>query len=207
MTITGEEGKSASEIETSVGKYGGFYIARYEAGIEGDTENYSLSTKIVTDGSVKPLSQAGKGVWNTLTRKNAIKVAESMINTEDGVKSALISGKCWDTTLQWIVKSSDNSANKPNLNYDIHSSGGWYNFMPNNTPHTTGYFAVNNIYDMAGNVREWSTENSDYNGGIIYRGSDYSDSGGYDWPAALRSSGNTADSYGRNIGFRVVLYK
>ena len=207
LTITGEEGTSASEIETSVNTYGGFYIARYEAGIEGTTENNSLTTKTAVDGSIKPLSKSGKGVWNHITRADSIIVAASMVNTEDGVKSSLISGACWDTTMQWIVNSSDNSANEPNLGYDIDSTGnGWYNDVSNNTRHTTGYYVVNNIYDMAGNVLEWTTENSNNigYGSFVGRGGNYSDTG-VNYPAACRNiaSGNANYYY----GFRAVLYK
>ena len=62
-------------IKTSVGTYGGFYIAAYEAGIEGTTDNFNLTTKTATDGSVPPLSKADKGLWNGITRDNSLKLA------------------------------------------------------------------------------------------------------------------------------------
>ena len=156
-TITGEE-NPASQIKESVRKYGGFYIAAYEAGIAGTKENYSLGTKTATDGSVKPLSKTGCGVWNHISRTNALTVSASMVSTTDGVKSGLISGECWDTTLKWMVNSSTNASK--NTGYDTNSAGkGWYSDVSSNTRHTTGYYAVNNIYDMAGNVWEWTTEN------------------------------------------------
>ena len=112
-------------IKTSVGTYGGFYIAAYEAGIAGTTNNDSLSTKTATDGTVKPLSKSGCGVWNYISRTDALIVAASMVNTIDGVKSGLISGECWDTTLQWMVNSSANATS--NVGYDINSTGKrWY---------------------------------------------------------------------------------
>ena len=208
ITITGEEGTTASEIETSVATYGGFYIARYEAGISGTTENYSLSTKTATDGSVKPLSKPGCGVWNYISRANAITVSNRMIDTATtGAKSALISGAAWDTTLQWIVNASDNKNNEPNLGYDTNSTGnGWYSDVSNSTRHLTGYYAVNNIYDMAGNVLDWTTENCTYNGTsyVVSRGG-YSDHSGSYLPAAFRDI-NFADASGVH-GFRVMLYK
>ena len=207
LTITGEEGTSASEIETSVNTYGGFYIARYEAGIEGTTENYALTTKTLTNGSVKPLSQKGKGLWNSISRADSITVAKSMVNTEDGVKSSLISGACWDTTLQWMVNSSENSAKEPNLGYDINSTGkGWYIDVSKDKRHTTGYFSVNNIYDMGGSVNEWTTENCTKNGSnyFILRGGIYYNSSSSD-PAADRNyDGVNMD---KSQSFRVVLYK
>ena len=208
VAITGDE-SPADEIETSVGTYGGFYIAAYEAGIEGTTENYALETKTVTNGNVKPLSKAGCGVWNYITRADALTVAEAMVNTSDGVKSGLISGKCWDTTLQWMAHSSTNATNEPNVGYDTNSARkGWYNDVSSKkTRHTTGYYAVNNIYDMAGNVWEWTTENCSNDGSsyLVVRGGNFFFSGS-DNPAAYRSY-NFIDFAGNDIAFRVVLYK
>ena len=204
LTIT-ENVEPTNAIKTSVGTYGGFYIAAYEAGIEGTTENYALETKTATNGGVKPLSKAGCGVWNSITRADALIVAASMVNTTDGVKSGLISGECWDTTLQWMINSSSNAT--ANAGYDTDSSGkGWYNDVSSNVRHTTGYYAVNNIYDMAGNVWEWTTENCTNDGSsyLVIRGGYFNDSGSV-YPAAYRLSSfvNALD----NIAFRVVLYK
>lgn len=190
-------------IKTSVGTYGGFYIAAYEAGIVGTTANNSLSTKTATDGSVKPLSKSGCGVWNSIKREDALKVAAGMINTTDGVKSGLISGECWDTTLQWMVKSSTNAT--ANVGYDTDSTGkGWYGST--STILTTGYYGINNIYDMAGNVWEWTAENCTLSGNsyLVSRGGNYGNSGS-DHPAAYRDNRN--EYAGNGIAFRVVLYK
>ena len=206
LTITGDE-SPADEIETSVGTYGGFYIAAYEAGIKGTTANHALETKTATNGNVKPLSKAGCGVWNYITRADALTVAEAMVNTSDGVKSGLISGKCWDTTLQWMAHSSTNAINEPNVGYDTNSARkGWYNDVSSKTRHTTGYYAVNNIYDMAGNVWEWTTENCTYDGNscLVYRGGSFYWSGS-GIPTAYRN--NKDDSVDSDIAFRVVLYK
>ena len=195
-------------IKTSVRTYGGFYIAAYEAGIAGTTDNDSLSKKIATDGTVKPLSKLGRGVWNSITRGDALKVAASMVNTANGVKSGLISGECWDTTLQWMVNSSANATS--NARYDINSTGkGWDSDVSSNTRHTTGYYGVNNIYDMAGNVWEWTTENLMYNNSwrcLVSRGGGY-DYSGSEFPAAYRYGHLNDYNEDDNNGFRVVLYK
>ena len=187
------EEEPASAIKTSVGTYGGFYIAKYEAGIKGTTDNYNLAQKKATNGSVKPLSKPGCGVWNYITRPQAITVAESMVNTTDGVKSGLISGEAWDTTLQWMVNASDNKT--INVGYDINSENkGWYSDVSYDDTsslyviHTTGYYAVNNIYDMAGNVSEWTTEKCTSSSGTAllgFRGGFYKNSGSSN-PAAYR---------------------
>lgn len=201
-----EEDSSVKEIETSVETYGGFYIAKYEAGIEGTIRNYALSTRKATDGSVKPLSQFGKGVWNCISRTDAITVSKSMINENTtGAKSTLISGAAWDTTLQWMVNASDNK--ETNVGYDINSTGkGWYGDISNFTISTTGCYAVNNIYDMAGNVTDWTTENCIELGDncVVNRGGNYG-SDGDEAPAATRVA--NYDFRFDGIGFRVVLYK
>ena len=123
-----------------------------------------------------------------------------------GAKSALISGSAWDTTLQWMVKASDNKDKEPNLGYDENSEGkGVYNSELT----TTGQYAVNNIYDMAGNIWEFTTEfgvSGPFNL-LIDRGGGYNSSG-IDCPASHRTShtGYTG-GFSNDIGMRVVLYK
>ena len=201
------EDATVAEIRTSVGRYGGFYIAKYEGGIAGNKDNHSLSPRIKTDGSVKPLSQAGIGVWNSIARTESLTVSKAMIPVSTGVKSTLISGECWDTTLAWITATAD-------FNYAENSTGkGWHNDISSNNIHTTGYYGTNtnNIFDMAGNVREYTSENCLYDDseydpyqGLINRGGDYLFSG-VTHPASHREAFYDADSI--NVGFRVVLYK
>ena len=199
-TITGDE-NPASDIKTSVGKYGGFYIAKYEAGVPVDSNNNEIDVASATV-TQKARSVSGATVWTDVTRANAITAASNMIDSSvAGVKSGLISGEAWDTTLQWMVNTSDNASS--NTGYDIDSTGkGYYG---QNAKTTTGQYVVNNIYDMAGNLYEWTTENcttSSYSS-FVCRGGDY-DNSASDSSAGHRGSYNVAFS---NIGFRVVLYK
>ena len=177
-----EAGKEGSSITTpesiamykSVEKNGGFYIARYEAGITGTTDNDSLSTKTVTDGSVKPLSKAGLGVWNTIpwggtyTDKGtdglqgndqadgAVKVARSMYNDKYkyGATSTLCYGVQWDATMNFI--DSNYLTGTCEDDSFVKNSTGKGNYTKK--IETTGYYSVKNIYDLAGNVYEWTTE-------------------------------------------------
>lgn len=194
------------EIRKSVEKYGGFYIARYEAGIEGTKDNYSLNTKKPTNGIYKPLSQPNKGVWNYITTANAEKVSEAMIDyNKTGVHSILISGDAWDTTLQWIVNSSDNKFK--NVGYDENSKGrGWYNDISEGKVKTTGQYSVNNIYDMAGNIWEFTSEDCviDTTEYVVRRGGNFSKDP-IQYPAASRLHHKGTETV--NIGFRTVIYK
>ena len=206
-TSVAEEDSSVAEIKTSVGQYGGFYIAKYEAGVPGTTQSTTTNdtNKQTVNGSVKPVSKPNVGVWNYITRANAITVSKAMIDTAStGAKSTLISGECWDTTLQWMVNASSNKTT--NAGYDINSTGrGNYTGTIATTANKTEY-AINNIYDMAGNVWEWTTENCTFHGYayLVYRGGDYKYSGS-DSPAAYRNG--SYDNSDIIIGFRPVLYK
>ena len=64
-------------------------------------------------------------------------------------------------------------------------------------------FKVKNIFDLAGNVLEWTMEarNSAYR---VYRGGDYCDGGSF-FPASNRDGINPLDSFDL-LGFRLALY-
>ena len=205
LTITGEV-ESASAIKASVGKYGGFYIAAYEAGVPLD-ENKAEIASTSASATQKARSVKDATVWIDISRTNAIIAAENMVDSSSGVNSGLISAEAWDTTLGWMVNSSTNHASEPNKGYDIDSTGnGWYSDVSSKVKTTTGQYPINNIYDMAGNVWEWTTENCTYRGNsyLVDRGGDYFYSGSV-YPAAYR--GSTSDDAHFNVAFRVVLYK
>ena len=202
------EDSTVGDIRTSVGTYGGFYIAKYEAGIEGTAANSTLGSNIkATDGRVKPKSQAGLGVWNAISRADCLKVAKAMIPASTGAKSTLISGECWDTALSWITAIASENGDAA---YAEDSSGkGWYSDVSSYAIHTTGYYGTNtkNIFDMGGNAFEYTSENckdDGYQYVVVGRGGNYDDSGS-DGPAAYRGDYHGDADFG--ISFRVVLYK
>ena len=183
-------------------KYGGFYIGRYEAGIpEGDTSP-SNKTGI-------PVSKKGAIVWSNINYTNAKANAESMISNEY-VQTGLLTGKAWDTTCYWI-EDSLKSINKSASLTDSRYYGNYYNSLaPANenrgTKRTAGFsenWMVKNIYDLAGNVWEWTSEKAD-SSIFSCRGGSHAHGGSAD-PVSYRRinyASNTSD-YG---GFRLRLY-
>ena len=193
--------KGITDETVDIVKYGGFYIGRYEAGIpEGDT---SASNK-----KGIPVSKKGAIVWTGINYTNAKASAESMISNEY-VQTGLITGKAWDTTCHWI-EGSLNSINELASLKDSRYYGNYNNSLaPANensgTKRTAGFsenWKTKNIYDLAGNVCEWTSEAS--SSLFVLRGSRYSNDGsGY--PVSYRSA-LLASSGHDYLGFRLRLY-
>ena len=197
-------------IITSVNNNGGFYIGRYEAGLP----NGEISSSVAKDGSVKPISKQGATVWNSITwsdngtndeinlENGAVIVAKSMYPVENenyGVASTLIYGVQWDTALKFIgVYNGDTTYAIDSIgkgNYSGTSGGD----TTTEQPATCGLldaFGQKNIYDMAGNVWEWTMEK--YSTYRVIRGGSYGNSGSAG-PASLRYNNGADDenSYGR----------
>ena len=198
------------KLTNSVRDNRGFYIGRYEAGAPGTTEAIAVSANKVKDisGKVKPVSIKGVSPWNyipldqdgTLDKAygdGAITVASSMygINEDYGVVSTLVYASQWDEALKFIEKTdstySINSTGKGNYTGSLELTG------------VNTEFSVNNIYDMAGNVKEWTMEH--YSSNAVDRGGSYYYSGIL-YPASYRYGGHDVVYSNDNVGFRAALY-
>lgn len=194
---------ASDKIKNSVGKYQGFYIAKYEAGIPGTTKSVTIDHNTSVSGNILPVSKPNVGVWNFISKTNALSLSNKMINYEKtGVHSTLINGTAWDTTLKWITNTADsnyaeNSKNKGN------NSGA----IAVTSSNLNKYYSKNNIYDMAGNISEWTDEAciiKEGKGKCVLRGGNY-EIDGTEYPAALRYPYDDKEVY--NTGFRPVIYK
>jgi len=177
-----------SEIE-QIKDYGGFYIARYEAG------------KINIDTLV---SKKSTQVWAFISYYESKSKAESMYNTTS-VQSGLVTGTQWDTTMMWIEKLALNVSTNSNK---------WGNYIDSITPanafgfgikQVTGYsefWKANNIYDLSGNLWEWTNEK--FGSVFVTRGGSWLFSAAT-FPAAFRIQRFDSGSY-LDWTFRVVLY-
>ena len=178
-----------------VKKYGGFYIGRSEAGIpEGDTSP-SNKTGI-------PVSKKGAKVWTNINYTNSKASVESMISNEY-VQTGLITGTVWDTVCHWIKSDDELKDSRTYGNYSNSESPA--NVSGYGTKQVAGYsdkWMVKNIYDLAGNVWEWTSE---ANGSrFVNRGGSYYGDGSAG-PVSYRYN-NSASFANGMLGFRSRLY-
>jgi len=92
--------------------------------------------------------------------------------------------------------------------YPTNSTGGNYTVTTGGTGklHNTGYHEVNNIYDLGGNVVEWTTEicSNDNNKPYVLRGGVYNLSALTDSAASRGYATDTRAD--KNTSFRVTLF-
>ena len=169
-----------NEMIVSIGKYGGFYIGRYELSESGVKKDQPTLTKTN---------------WYNLYKKC------TELQASDKVKTQMIWGCQWDVTMNWLISSGAKTSDEVNKNSSTWGNYRNYNTANNYTEGTTGYeknagslqntgssenWKANNIYDLAGNVEEWTQEASS-TGDRASRGGVYNYYG-YNFPASYRGS-------------------
>lgn len=173
----------------SVQKYGGFYISRY---------NISRSKT----GEAKSVKEAIP--WANLNWFDAMEAAKTF---GDGVsvKSHLPYGAEYDSALEWFIKSGKRT--KEEIANDSTQWGNFWNTR--NAPKkvvktgTCEEWSTNNIFDLAGNIDEWTQEKNECSYRVI-RGGGY-DVNGCNYPVAFRFCGVPNYRY-NDTGFRATLF-
>lgn len=219
----------------SVYQNGGFYVGRYETGINPDKEKqriFDTSEKLtVHDATQTPVIKANAYPYTWVNRTQAQVLANSM-NSGDKT-SSLMFGIQWDLILMFMHTKgnvSDNAINVDSTNLGNYQNNTWnitnkdvkystddginYNNCPYNKKKsesillTTGgnnSFAHMNIYDIAGNVWEYTLE---YTGNTTrpcsLMGSYYQYKGTI--PVSTREYLVATDYNFYDLGFRVVIY-
>ena len=138
------EVKDKEDYIESVNNNGGFFIGRYEA--SNNNENMIV--------------QKDKTSWNYVSYTTALEKCTSKY-TGKSYTSSLLTGAAWDRTLGWIYETG----NKTEMQI-VGDSKDWGNYNDDTFSGTTGLIntgskeetKANNIYDLAGNVWEWTKE-------------------------------------------------
>ena len=194
--------KNNSETEdytASISENGGFYIGRYEASYE----NGKPASKVSTIANESSEIENGK-LWNNITKSEALSKANDMYNNQE-FTSSLLTGAAWNRTLGWLEETG---AVTP---FEIvEDSIDWGNYKDDTFSETEGLINTgsmsktekNHIFDLAGNVGEWTTEveSSDNKVFILSRGGDIIGN------TACSRTAHSTDTANTYTGFRVALY-
>lgn len=177
------------EQSESVKKYGGFYFTRY---------NISRNSK----GKAQSVKGAMPAVNVDFSTARSIAICAA-IEENKAIKSHLLFGAEYDSILAWIIKSQ--SKTHIEVRQDSTEWGNHWNTKCSRKhiveTGTCREWCVNNIYDLAGNVDEWTQE---ANGGCchIIRGGCYQNNGD-DYPVDHRYWCSSIDEY-ENTGLRAA---
>ena len=205
--------KDIEKFKTSANSNHGYYIGRYEAGVVDYNSSVSTSNSNnetnwtgYTGDNIKLVCKKEQQVWNYVTQNKASELSRDMYKSESKVKSDLINSYAWDTAIVFIQKCGTESNSSTYSKTDGQSS------TSTREPQTTGtniLKATNkvdkqcNIFDMAGNCSEWTTEtHSNSNYPCVGRGGNYDDSYSFTSSRNLYTT-SAADS---DISFRPLLY-
>ena len=195
----------------SVEKYGGFYIGRYETG------DLSKEQVVVQKGNTDIHSQK----WHAMYEK-----CKTLSDNNNNIETGMIWGNQFDRTLMWLMECNAENPETGKTKEEVTSdSTSWGNYRNATFTYTnssgvtatknensstriptgsTEYTKANNIYDLAGNVMDWTMEAfNTYS--RVYRGGDYSFNG-TSYPARVRVTNYYPTGNGSFIGCRATLY-
>ena len=150
---TSETAEEVTKMYRSVEINHGFYIGRYEAG---------------NDGSNNAISKKGVSVYNNIKWGNSMTdetggAVEKARNFDiqsghTNVTSTLVYGVQWDEVMRWLSKGT---SEEQGWLTNSTGKGNYYDNDSTNNPAKTGSkdnYQMKHIYDLAGNVYEWTME-------------------------------------------------
>ncbi len=170
------------EEKAKVATYGGFYVARYEAGtskvtLEGgkkigqeksETNNWQNDSYIIskTTSSSKPTSKAEEIPYYHADYETAEKMSERMYNNSNYVSSQLITGTQWDVMLNYIsTEKNKNTLNAQNeSNYtDLKSNCDWGNYVDTDLTNCSGKYCIIGQEPYTGSMLSYWNPNTEKN--------------------------------------------
>ena len=196
--------KSLENFVTMTLSRGGYYIGRYEAG-DATAEDSSRTSSTRDENPV--VCKVGIYPYNDVTQLQASSLARGMY-TSSNFESDLMNSYAWDTAIVFIQTfSGDTNYSRQKGKNTTSSLQKCGDSILNASYVDEGDEAQDvrcNIYDMAGNTYEWTTEYSSFSDDpCVYRGGYYNTSSNYTSDRDSGSSTTYSDEY---TSFRPTLY-
>ena len=144
-----------TDIETSINKYKGFYVGRYETTINNGTIGSQKGATVLTAvTTLKEGTNPNNGKPYYYRWYGLYKAQKDLYGNNSNVFSSMITGEEWEKIMTFTgygntARAKDTYTTKPDL------SGSAYK----GTADT--YDLTKNIYDLAGNVWEWTLKAND----------------------------------------------
>jgi FlaG/FlaF family flagellin (archaellin) len=210
-TSFGEELQSEfNKMVEQVSKNHGFWVGRYEtSGMSNSTtETYASSNEIkvnVVKGTTTGISSV---TWYRMYAQQIL-YSKLTLGSTTKMTSSMIWGSQWDQIMIWMKDIKNDTSYAGSTLYYILNSRGMGNFATSvggtGEIANTGYYAVKNVYDLAGNIYEWTLEAMNTSSRVIRGGSyfstEFSDNKASGWWVYM-----VEYAIGDELGSRITLY-
>ena len=186
--------KDIEDFKSKVNKTGGYYLARYEARTKTsrDSVDDELTTLTVKQNDY---------VYNYVTQDQAARLSANMYN-ESEFESDLVNSYAWDTAVIFL-QTCDNRTTDIKKPYSQQNSLNTGKLAIYGTNNLETKDQICNVFDMASNCREWTTETSNNSTNpCIYRGG-YFD---HNTDFTVDRSASSISGNNKNLSFRPILY-
>ena len=131
--------KEYNEMIKSVSKYGGFFVGRYETSLNGDT--------VASKPNTSPMSASDDNqMWYGLYAKQ-----KDFTLSSDILQSSMIWGSQYDAMLNWMLTGNEKQ-------FVVAVDRGNHSGHSANTGGQGNTDKINNVYDLEGNLLEWTLE-------------------------------------------------
>ena len=190
-TTTNAHANDIEEFCTKSLASGGYYIGRYEA-------RTGIKRKSETDTLTSVTLKANDYVYNYVTQAQASERCQSMYINKP-YESDLVNSYAWDTAIIFFQEFGGNTkySRETSVNSSLANTG------TSGTNYNGTKDVICNVYDMASNCYEWSTETYSFSGdACTRRGGNYNFSYHY---TSFRSNCDTAHANDYS-SFRPLLY-
>ena len=182
--------KNITNFKNSVAANGGYYIGRYEA--------RTTTKRTAVGNALTQITEKGTdSVYNYVAQKQAAEQAQNMYNSNK-FTSDLMNSYAWDTATLFLQTCGEEKYSiKTSVNKSLASKG------TNSSDYTGTRDTVCNVYDMASNIYEWTTETSNISTHpCVNRGGNYNYGSNY---TSFRYDFRTSSS-SDDFGFRPLLF-